>query len=107
MTLDEAAQQLAGFTQSLPDFRVYQEHEIDRYDHMGALIADAMLQVQRDYDSVVTPRTNRILRMWPEAKTVTAVLECLKSVSAADFFDWQDNAKSNSYLAHRVARFSR
>jgi hypothetical protein len=105
MTLDEAVQRLAEFTKSLPDFRVYQEAEIDRYDHIGAAIADAVLQAQRDYDTVVTPRTERILRNWPEAKTVTAVLECLKSVSPSEFLDWKDTPSSDNYLAHRVQRF--
>jgi hypothetical protein len=105
MTVGEAVQRLAEFTKSLPDFRIYQENEIDRYDHIGAAIADAVLQAQRDYYSVVAPRTERILKRWPEAKTVSAVLECLKSVSPRDFLDWSDNASSSNYLAHRVRRF--
>lgn len=87
MTIEEGVQRLADFIKSLPDFRVYEQHEIDTYDHIGAGIADAVLQAQRDYYSVVTPRTERILRRWPEAKTVSAVLECLKSVSAEEFLD--------------------
>jgi hypothetical protein len=105
MTIKEAVQRLADFIRSLTDFRVYEEHEIDRYDHMGAAIADAILQAQRDYYSVVAPRTERILKRWPEAKSVSAVLECLKSVSPSDFLDWSDNPSSSNYLAHRVRRF--
>ena len=40
-----------------------------------------------------------------EAKTVSAVLECLKSVSPSEFLDWSDNLSSSNYLAHRVRRF--
>jgi len=105
MTLDGAVQRLAEFTKSLPDFRIYQEDEMDRYDHVGAAIADAVLQAQRDYDSFVAPKTERILRKWPETKTVSAVLECLKSVTPSDFLDWKDNPSSSNYLAHRVERF--
>lgn len=105
MTIDEAIQRLADFIKSLPDFRVYEQHEIDTYDHIGAAIADAVLQAQRDYYSVVAPRTERILKRWPEAKTVSAVLECLKSVSPSEFLDWSDNLSSSNYLAHRVRRF--
>ncbi len=53
MIIEEAVQRLITFIESLPDFRVYEQHEIDTYDHMGAAIADAVLQAQRDYDSVV------------------------------------------------------
>lgn len=105
MTIDEAIQRLADFIRSLADFRVYEPHEIDTYDHIGAAIADAVLQAQRDYYSVVEPRTERILKRWPEAKTVSAVFECLKSVSPSEFLDWSDNPSSSNYLAHRVRRF--
>ena len=54
---------------------------------------------------MVAPRTARILKRWPEAKTVSVVLECLKSVSASEFLDWSDNPSSSNYLAHRVRRF--
>jgi hypothetical protein len=105
MTVDEVVQRLAAFVKSLPDFRIYEQHEIDTYEHIGAALADAVLQAQRDYDSFVTPRTERILRRWPQAKTVSTVLECLKSVTPEDFLDWKDNPTSSNYLAHRVRRF--
>ena len=105
MSIEEAVQRLADFIKSLPDFRVYEQHEIDTYDHIGAAIADAVLQAQRDYNSFVVPKTERILKRWPEAKTVSAVLECLKSVSPSDYLDWSDNPSSSNYLAHRVRRF--
>jgi hypothetical protein len=105
MTIDEAVQRLAKFISSLRDFRVYEQHEIDTYDHMGAAIADAVLQAQRDYNSVVAPRTKRILRIWPDAKTVSSVLECLKTVPPSEFLDWNDKPGSKNYLAHRVQRF--
>jgi hypothetical protein len=105
VSIDEAVQRLAQFIRSLTDFKIYNQDEIDTYDHMGALVADAVLQAQRDYDSVVAPRTERILRNWPEAKTVSAVFKCLESVSASEFLDWNDNPNATNYLAHRVERF--
>lgn len=105
MRVEESAQHLVAFVRSLPDFKVYQRHEIDMYDHIGAAIADAVLQAQRDYDTFVTPRTERILERWPEAKTVRAVFGCLTSVSPEEFLDCKDNPASRNYLAHRVQRF--
>lgn len=105
MTIDEAVQRLAGFIKSLPDFRIYEPHEIGRYDHIGAAIADSVLQAQRDYYSTVAPRADRILKRWPDAKTVGAVLDVLKSVPPNEFLDWSDNPSSSNYLAHRVERF--
>ena len=102
MTIDEAVQRLMDFIKALPDFRVYEQHEIDTYDHMGAAIADTVLQAQRDYYSVVAPRTARILRRWPEAKTVSAVFERLKSVSPSEFLDWSDTPSLRNYRLQRV-----
>jgi hypothetical protein len=60
MSPDESARRLVEFIKSLSDFVTH--HDIDSYDHIGAIIADAVLQAQKDYDKYVTPRTRRILR---------------------------------------------
>ncbi len=101
MLPEEAAQRLVEHICSLPDF-VY--HEVgDSYGHIGATVADAVLQPQRDYNSFVVPRTNRILTKWPYEKTVTAMLQLLRSVPASEFLNYKDT--EGSWLAHRVKRF--
>jgi hypothetical protein len=71
----------------------------------GRRLLMLFFKAQRDYYSVVAPRTARILKRWPEVKTVSAVFECLKSVSPSEFLNWSDTPSSSSYLAHRVRRF--
>ena len=86
MSPDEGARRLVQYIQSLTDF-VY--HKCDPpYGHMGATIADTILQANNKYDTHVTPRVQRILRQWPNATTVTAVLDVLKSVPTVTFLNW-------------------
>ncbi len=103
MTLDEAAQRLAEYIRSLPDF-VYREVG-DPYDHIGCTIADAVLQPQRDYRSFVTPKTERIREKWSSAKTISQLVGLLERVPASVFLDWEDSKDSGSWLGHRVQRF--
>lgn len=103
MSPDAAAQRLVEHIHSLPDF-VY--HEVgDRYGHIGATIADAVLQPRRDYKTFVERRTKRILEKWPHERTVTAMLHLLTSLPASEFLDCEDTESSGSWLGHRVERF--
>jgi hypothetical protein len=97
MSQDDAGKRLVEYVQSLPSF-VY--HELgDSYGHIGATIADAVLQARRDYESYVTPRTQRIMKKWPGETTVTALLDLLKSVPASEFLNCNDSQNSRSWLA--------
>jgi len=88
------AERLAQFVRSLPDFVVSENMDCN-YNHMGATVADAVLQANLRYATHVKPRVNRILAVYPEAGTTTAVLALLKTISATDFLNWrgQDRAE--------------
>jgi hypothetical protein len=103
MSQEDAALRLVQYIRSLPDF-VY--HEVgDNYGHIGATIADAVLQPRRDYDTFVAPRTKRILTEWPHERTVTAILRLLRTVPPPEFLNCEDTENSGSWLGHRVWRF--
>jgi len=46
-------------------------------DHIGALLADAVLQPGLDYRSVVEPRVHRLAREYPSASSITGLVEIL------------------------------
>lgn len=46
-------------------------------DHIGALLADAVLQPGLDYRSVVEPRVQRLAREYPSASSITGLVEIL------------------------------
>ncbi len=102
ITVDQSAELLAVFVRSSPDFI---RETGDLYNHMGATIADAVLQPRRDYHGFVTPKTKRIIDKWGELKTLTQLVELLTHVTASEFLNWEDSEDSNSWLAHRVQRF--
>jgi hypothetical protein len=64
-----------------------------RYDHMGALLADAALQAAIDFNSVVKPRVQRMLAAWPEADTVARFLVRVRAEGLHQVLDWTDAEK--------------
>jgi hypothetical protein len=87
---------LARFVGSLEDFAFYENID-GNYNHMGATIADAVLQANNKYVSHVKPRVNRILALYPDARTTSHVLHILKSISATDFLSWKGNDRGERF----------
>jgi hypothetical protein len=65
------AQHLQQFLQDLPDFPVVSD-VYTSYLHMGATVTDAVLQAGLNYQFTVKPRVERVLRVYPEARTTAA-----------------------------------
>lgn len=91
-----AARRVADFasTQGVPS-----TYSVRRstYDHAGALLADAVLQAGLAYRTVVWPRVGRILKEFPEANRVSALICVVRKGGTEDLLDWQHPTK--------VARF--
>jgi hypothetical protein len=92
------AERLAQYVRSLPQFVIYETID-GNYNHMGATVADAVLQANMHYATHVKPRVNRILATYPEARTTTAILRLLERISAVEFLSWRGE--------DRAERFSR
>src|SRR5271168_1681528 len=91
-----ASEQLAQYVRSLPDFVVYQVID-GPYNHMGATIADAVLQANNKYESNVAPRVERILKKYPGTRTTSAVVALLESVSAKEFLSWGGDDRAQRF----------
>lgn len=96
---------LAQYVRSLPDF-VINENIDCNYNHIGATIADAVLQRNMRYKTHVKPRVNRILSTYPKSRTTKEVLRLLETVSAIEYLDWhgEDRAKCFSHILGLFAR---
>lgn len=70
------AARVADFVRSLPDFEMVEDLAIP-YNHMGATITDAVLQAGLRYETVVWPRVQRIMELFPEAATASGFLKVL------------------------------
>jgi hypothetical protein len=64
-----------------------------RYDHMGALLADAALQAAIDFNFAVKPRVRRLLAGWPEADTVARFLVRVPAEGLNQILGWTDAEK--------------
>jgi thermostable 8-oxoguanine DNA glycosylase len=81
-------EKLAHYVKSLPDFEFYQTID-GNYDHIGATVADAILQANNKYSTHVKPRVNRILVKYPQTRTTSSVLHLLESIAATEFLNWR------------------
>lgn len=63
------------------------------YEHMGAVLADAVLQAGLNYHNVVLPRVNALLNRFPDAKTTIAFKDVLVRVGAAAVLGWSHPEK--------------
>lgn len=63
------------------------------YSHLGAVLADSVLQAGLNYVSVVRPRVTRILTHYPHAATIDVLLEIIQARGTADFLNWKHPEK--------------
>jgi hypothetical protein len=67
------------------------------YEHIGALLADSVLQAGLNYNSVVFPRVAAILKLFPELDRVSALNEMVLRGETSSFLNWTH--------AEKVGRF--
>jgi hypothetical protein len=96
MTIKDKAAKLAEFIRWLPDFSIVTEID-GNYHHLGATIADAILQANMRYETHVRPRIIRIMRMFPEAATLSRLKKILMERTASDFLDWSGMDRVNRF----------
>jgi len=94
MPTEKAAELVVDYVRSHSDF-VY--HKCDEpYGHIGATVADSILQANNRYSSV-EPRVKRILTNWPAAKTVSSVVDLLVTVPATQFLNWRGRDRADRF----------
>lgn len=96
MTTTEKAEELVRFIRGLSDFSIVTEID-GNYQHLGATIADAILQANRNYEAYVRPRIRRVMSLFPAAADMSGLRRLLAERSTVDFLNWPG--------AERVRRF--
>lgn len=92
---------LVDYLETLDGF-VLVDYIDGNYDHMGATIADAILQARSPYDTVVRPRIKRIRENYPEATTTSAFWRLLEERGVKAVLSWKGDEKPK-----RVVRLTR
>jgi hypothetical protein len=95
MTMSDS-EKLAEYVRSLPGFFIYTTID-GNYNHIGATVADAVLQANNRYATNVKPRVNRILATYPEAQTTTSVLRLLEEIGAKEFLSWRGEDRAERF----------
>jgi endonuclease III len=98
METREKALRLVSYISRLEDFAIV--GYIDgQYGHMGATIADAILQAGTRYDTVVRPRVREIRETYPEAATTSGFWRLIEKEGAKRVLRWKDDEKPNRVAA--------
>lgn len=67
------------------------------YQHMGAVLADSVLQAGLNYAKVVKPRIATILRTFPHATTVKILIEVIEREGSPRFLQWEHREKVSRF----------
>jgi len=62
-------------------------------NHIGATIADAVLQSGMNYRTVVKPRVIRILRNYSSYKTISDILNLIEEIGTSELLNWKGQEK--------------
>lgn len=68
-------------------------------NHLGAVLADAILQAGVSYRTVVRTRVDRIYSEFPEAATLPGLMTLLERQGVADFLLWNHHIKVSRFEA--------
>lgn len=91
------ARRLIAYIELLPDFELIVEMPA-RYDHMGAIIAEAALQAGINYEHVVRPRIEALLASHGEQKTTGEFQRLLMALGATTLLSWRWDRKINTII---------
>ncbi len=84
--------QLVNYIKSLDDFEIFTP-EGPVYDHMGAILTDAVLQAGMNYKNVVYPRVMKVIEDYPDAITTSSFVEILNSIGTKTVINWKAGNK--------------
>jgi hypothetical protein len=66
-------------------------------EHLGAVVADSVLQAGLNYVTVVRPRVLFILRSHPRRNTVSSLMALIEEGGAAAFLNWNHHEKLSRF----------
>ena len=88
---------LADYIRSLPDFVMYSDNG-ESYGHIGATLADAVLQANSNYELTVRKRIANIRKEYPDKTSLGALRQLLKKITVQDFLQWKGKRKPETFL---------
>lgn len=68
-------------------------------EHLGAVLADSVLQAGLNYTTVVRPRVQAILRAHPNRYTISSLVSLIQDGKTGAFLNWRHHEKVNRFEA--------
>lgn len=68
-------------------------------NHLGAVLADSALQAGVNYRTVVKPRVDRIISLYPETSDMTGIQAVIENDGVADYLQWKHTEKIGRFTA--------
>lgn len=68
------------------------------FDHLGAALADCVLQAGLNYQAVVRARVERIIISFPETATLAGTVELIERGTVGDFLLWKHSEKIERFV---------
>jgi len=92
------ARQVADYAQSLGVSDAEHNSRVI-LNHLGAVLADCVLQAGLNYRSVVRARVERIIVSFPETATLVGTAELVERGAVADFLQWRHSEKIGRFVS--------
>jgi hypothetical protein len=96
MVRSSEAERLAEYIRSLPGFVMYTQID-GNYGHIGATLADAVLQSNNNYEKNVRQRIARIRQVYERETSLQDLKRLLQHVSPQDFLNWNGTRKPTTF----------
>jgi hypothetical protein len=76
-----------------------EKHPRATCEHLGAVLADSVLQAGLNYTTVVRPRVFAILQMHPSRHTISSLLSLIQEGKTSAFLNWRHHEKVSRFEA--------
>jgi hypothetical protein len=90
-------EQLAKYIRSLPGFVMHTQIDCN-YGHVGATLADAVLQSNNNYELNVRHRITRIRKVYARETSLQDLIRLLQKITAQEFLNWNGTRKPETFL---------
>ncbi|MDE5759075.1 MAG: hypothetical protein K2H85_10760 [Allobaculum sp.] len=93
-TIDASlAIKLKTYISSIPDFEYVEPRRCPYYAHIGALLTDIILQAGLNYNSIVFPRVQSLLKRFPDVISLEKFITIIETCGLEDVLNWKNKEK--------------
>lgn len=88
---------LIKFIENNPDFNIIKSNICFYNNHLGAVLADIILQAGLNYKTVVFPRVLNIYKNYESAHDLNGLVNVLKQTNISEFLQWKNEIKISRF----------